>query len=226
MQNRTSVFVDADDRVRREALSDLLAQNDEFETLDALDDARPPSVILLDANVERRRSALLRCRCHRARFQYCSLILLAGNRSNAEDIEEFEASADSVMREPFSIRDLISSMRLQVRNRRWLASESVRIGGLTFFPVERRVKNDDGAEVILSVLEARLLQHLHLVSGKSVSRGLLLKEVWGYEPNVDTTTVQTHVHRIRFKLRELDREADFIVTKGDSYGLKADDSAK
>ena len=225
MRSRTSVFVDIEDSARMRALTDLLSQSNEFEILGGLNDEQDPSVFLLYVNLNEKRPSLERCRSHRTKFQHSSLIVLAGSLTNAGDVEEFEAISDDVLCEPFRFGDLISSIRLQVRNRQWLASESVRIGGLTFLPVERLVRNEDGAKVILSTLESRLLHHLFRASGKTVSRNMLLKEVWGYEPTVDTTTVQTHVHRIRHKLRELDQDGEFIITKGDGYGLAANGPA-
>lgn len=221
MQNRKSVFFDTKDEIRRDVLKSLFGQNDEFELIPSLDDSQPPSVILMDVVVAKVLEPTALRAIHN-RFQFAPLIVIVDDSTMAKTVNEFESFADDVVREPFKFVDLISMMRLQVRNRQWLTSEPAEFGGLTFIPVERIVKNQEGKEVILSTLESRLLHHLFRSCGKPVGRDSLLKEVWGYAPSVDTTTVQAHVHRIRQKLRILCAQGDLVFTEGDGYGLMVD----
>ena len=55
-------------------------------------------------------------------------------------------------------------------------------------------------EVLLTALEFRLLLDLARRAGRVQSRDALLERVWGYSPNVETRTVDTHVKRLREKL--------------------------
>jgi two-component system phosphate regulon response regulator PhoB len=52
----------------------------------------------------------------------------------------------------------------------------------------------------LTALEFRLLLDLASRAGRVQSRDALLERVWGYSPNVETRTVDTHVKRLREKL--------------------------
>lgn len=225
MQNRKSVFFDTKDEIRRDALQSLFGQNDEFELIPSLDDSQPPSVILMDM-VMPKVLELTTLRAIQNRFQFVSLIVIVDDSTTAKTVNEFKLFADDVFREPFKFVDLISMMRLQVRNHQWLTNEPAEFGSLTFIPVERIIKNQEGKGVTLSTLEARLLHHLFRAGGKPVGRDLLLKEVWGYAPSVDTTTVQAHVHRIRQKLRTLGAQDDLVFTEGDGYGLMVDDPSE
>jgi two-component system phosphate regulon response regulator PhoB len=58
----------------------------------------------------------------------------------------------------------------------------------------------EGKEVLLTALEFRLLLDLATRAGRVQSRDALLERVWGYSPNVETRTVDTHVKRLREKL--------------------------
>jgi two-component system phosphate regulon response regulator PhoB len=54
--------------------------------------------------------------------------------------------------------------------------------------------------VHVSALEMRLLIHLFQAQGFVRSRKDLLTEVWGYQPEVNSRTVDAHVKRLRDKL--------------------------
>jgi two-component system phosphate regulon response regulator PhoB len=56
-------------------------------------------------------------------------------------------------------------------------------------------------EVPVSATEMRLLVYLITAGGRVCSREELLQQVWGYGPGMSTRTVDTHVKRLRDKLR-------------------------
>jgi two-component system phosphate regulon response regulator PhoB len=58
----------------------------------------------------------------------------------------------------------------------------------------------EGREVHVSALEMRLLIHLFQSQGCVRSRKDLLRDVWGYQPDVNSRTVDAHVKRLRDKL--------------------------
>ena len=60
----------------------------------------------------------------------------------------------------------------------------------------------DGESIALTALEFRLLLDLVSRAGRVQTREALLERVWGYAPNVETRTVDTHVKRLREKLGE------------------------
>jgi two-component system response regulator MtrA len=66
--------------------------------------------------------------------------------------------------------------------------------------VDRRIVLVSGVEIDLSPLEFDLLAILAQRHGNLVSRGELLKEVWGYRSNVESRTVDTHIAKLRAKI--------------------------
>ena len=58
----------------------------------------------------------------------------------------------------------------------------------------------DGAEIVLTALEFRLLHTLLSRRGRVQTRSQLLEDVWGVHAEVTTRTVDTHVKRLREKL--------------------------
>ena len=75
----------------------------------------------------------------------------------------------------------------------------ITMGDLTIDVPAHRVLVD-GDEILLTALEFRLLMDLMTRPGRVQTRDALLERVWGYAPNVETRTVDTHVKRLREKL--------------------------
>ena len=56
-------------------------------------------------------------------------------------------------------------------------------------------------------------------NGRSISVGELQKEVWGYQSELETHTVETHVHRLRKKIKEKFNDNNLIVSTKDGYQI-------
>lgn len=65
-----------------------------------------------------------------------------------------------------------------------------------------RHKTSD-VEAILTDKESQLLYIIAQAGNPGVSRELLLKEVWGIDSALDTHTLETHIYRLRKKLRDI-----------------------
>ena len=70
----------------------------------------------------------------------------------------------------------------------------------------------DGQRVELSAKEFRLLRYLISRRGETLSRNELLDEVWGYDANPTSRTVDVHVAWLRRKLEENPRQPQHILT--------------
>ena len=52
-----------------------------------------------------------------------------------------------------------------------------------------------------------------------VRRDVLLREVWGYNANVTTHTLETHIYRLRQKIEPDSERASLLVTEDGGYRL-------
>jgi DNA-binding response OmpR family regulator len=66
-----------------------------------------------------------------------------------------------------------------------------------------------------------LIKYLYHAGGKSVSRPVLLNEVWGYSNGVSTHTLETHVYRLRQKLEADPSQPRLLLTEHGEYKLDA-----
>ncbi|MFD2265393.1 response regulator transcription factor [Lacibacterium aquatile] len=80
------------------------------------------------------------------------------------------------------------------------------LGIFQFAPALRVLSHPDGRSVRLTETETRLLDRLAAAGSEGLSRESLLTEVWGWRPDLETHTVETHLYRLRRKLKACDGE--------------------
>jgi two-component system phosphate regulon response regulator PhoB len=129
------------------------------------------------------------------------IVMLTARGEEADRIEGFEVGADDYVTKPFSPRELV--LRLKAILRRGTTRESaeqLKLGVLRLDLGAHRafVENE---EIELTALEFRLLNHLMSRAGRVQTREQLLADVWGVTSPLETRTVDTHVMRLREKLR-------------------------
>lgn len=131
------------------------------------------------------------------------VIMLTARSDEVDRVVGFEVGADDYVPKPFSPRELI--LRVEAILRRTVTApetegpQVITLGSLVIDVPAHRVEVE-GQEVLLTALEFRLLLDLASRAGRVQSRDALLERVWGYSPNVETRTVDTHVKRLREKL--------------------------
>ncbi|MGJ0397514.1 MAG: winged helix-turn-helix domain-containing protein [Methylocystis sp.] len=76
-----------------------------------------------------------------------------------------------------------------------------------------------GARLKLTEKESAILARLARAHGATVSREALLRDVWGYGPNMSTRTLETHIHRLRRKFESSPGRPRWLKTEGGGYRL-------
>jgi len=130
------------------------------------------------------------------------VIMLTARTDEVDRVVGFEVGADDYVPKPFSPRELV--LRVEAILRRTIPAvevgpQVIALGDLVIDVPAHRVEVK-GEEILLTALEFRLLLDLASRAGRVQSRDALLERVWGYSPDVETRTVDTHVKRLREKL--------------------------
>ncbi|ACG75328.1 two component transcriptional regulator, winged helix family [Anaeromyxobacter sp. K] len=135
------------------------------------------------------------------RTRHVPVVMLTAKGDEVDRVVGFELGADDYVTKPFSVRELV--LRLKAVLRRAGARPSERppesVGPIRV-DVESHRAYVDGAEVVLTPLEFKLLTTLMSRLGRVQSREQLLEDVWEMSAEVETRTVDTHVKRLREKL--------------------------
>ena len=85
-------------------------------------------------------------------------------------------------------------------NKSYEKVEKIKIKNYILIPIQKKLISKDKSEFIkLTEKEVQILTELNNPSFIS-SKEYLLKKVWNYNPGINTTTVETHIHRLRKKL--------------------------
>ncbi len=125
-------------------------------------------------------------------------------RNEAEDrIKGLEAGAEDYVSKPFDTRELLlrvgKVLTRNIHTRKSATSRQIRIGEVILDEETHQV-TVAGNEVVLTATEFRLLKLLMERKGRVQSRESLLTNVWNYDSEIETRTVDTHVRRLREKL--------------------------
>jgi len=102
----------------------------------------------------------------------------------------------------------------------FLYVEAIPLGTIEFQPQDKLLKNEKGVEVSLTDREVDILYYLAQNSDTTVSKDKILKDVWNYQQELDTHTLETHIYRLRQKLEEVG-SPDLLITQENGYILNA-----
>jgi two-component system, OmpR family, phosphate regulon response regulator PhoB len=191
-----------------------------------------PDLVLLDLMLPDM-SGIEVCRRIRAKPQPVSpiVVMLTARGDEIDRVAGFEVGADDYLVKPFSVRELMLRMSARLKARGADAPRPEEPAPATGERRERRrfvlgpleVDPDgyhvyvENREVHVSALEMRLLIHLFESQGYVRSRKDLLTDVWGYQPDVNSRTVDAHVKRLRDKLGRAGRLIETV--RGLGYRL-------
>ena len=133
----------------------------------------------------------------------------------ADDIQKENFPEISVIKKPYLLKDLIGIIKSNSLN---IKSDGniIDIGEIKF-DAEARTLIIEGSEIALTEKEAELIALLNCSAGEVISRNEILKEVWQYDTEVDTHTLETHIYRIRQKIG---KKNDFIGSSVAGYFIQ------
>jgi DNA-binding response OmpR family regulator len=148
------------------------------------------------------------------------IIMLTGAASEADLILGLDAGANDCITKPFRFGELLARMRAHLRQHEKSETAALNIGPYIFQPaVKLLTREDDGARIRLTEKETNILKFLFRQSSQTVSREVLLHEVWGYNAGVTTHTLETHIYRLRQKIESNPSEAQILLTDEGGYRL-------
>ena len=163
-----------------------------------------PELVLLDIMMPEL-SGIQLCRIIRADpiTKEIPIIFLSARGEVEDRIKGLEAGAEDYISKPFNTNELLlrtSKILRRSGSRSEPAGQShIEIAGVAI-DEDLHQLTVDGKNVILTATEFRLLKLLMERKGRVQSRDHLLVNVWHYDTDIETRTVDTHVRRVREKL--------------------------
>lgn len=145
------------------------------------------------------------------------VVMCTAKASEIDKVLGLELGADDYITKPFSPRELVLRVKnLLKRNNKTQQPEKnkIRIGNITVDKSSHDVLVGDSI-IDLTATEYKLLMLFLDRIGRVQSREVLLRDVWGYQSDIDTRTVDTHVQRLRTKL--LSSSNHIVTVRGFGY---------
>jgi DNA-binding response OmpR family regulator len=214
-----------DDAHLRAALTEQLAED--FLTVEAATAAEGQALalsqafdaILLDVGLPDQDGRAL-CRVLRVAGIACPILMLTGATEEHDMISGLDAGASDYVIKPFRIGELMARLRAQLRQHAAAEDAEYAIGAFRFQPARKLlVAAETGARIRLTDKETAILRHLHRAVGQVVPRDALLGAIWGYNSEVNTHTLETHIYRLRQKIEADSANATLLVTAPGGYRL-------
>ncbi len=175
-----------------------------------------PDLILLDIRLPDL-SGFDVCRQLRASGHREPILMVTALDDEVDRVLGLEIGADDYIVKPYSLREVISRIRAQLRRAYGeLAADAggrpIRFGNVVV-DFERLQVTRDGRPVELTVTEFRLLGHLLANAGRPCSRDAIIAAVWGYDGTVGSQrTVDVHMRHLREKLEPDPARPRWLVT--------------
>lgn len=224
------MLIDDDDMVRQvlrqqfeqEGVLAIHEAGDAQTAFDTIDDFAP-DMLLLDVQLPDGNGFDI-CRKLRNRGFDKPILMLTGQDSEDDIVQGLEAGANDYIAKPMRMGELLARMKTHLRQHKLSDDARFQIHGLDFVPSQKTMSSrETGAKIILTEKETMILKMLNKNAPDTVSREVLLSEIWGFQKGLTTHTLETHIYRLRQKLTRL-TEASIIATAQDGYYLIASDS--
>jgi DNA-binding response OmpR family regulator len=147
------------------------------------------------------------------------IIMLTGHDTDSDIILGLESGANDYVTKPFRFAVLLARVRTLLRQYETSEDAVFMIGPYTFRPSSKLLLNPTGSKVRLTEKETSILRHLYRAGQRPVPRQTLLQEVWGYNPEVTTHTLETHIYRLRQKIEKDAIVPAILITEVGGYRL-------
>ena len=214
MDNIKILVVDDESRMRKlvkdflskKGFEDIEAENGE-QAVDIFFETKDIALILLDVMMPKMDGWEV-CREIRKMSQV-PIIMLTAKSDEKDELLGFELGVDEYITKPFSPKILVARVEAILRRSNAIGPDDIiEAGGIRLNKAAHEV-TVDGEPVELSFKEFELLSYFVANQGVALSRERILNNVWNYDYFGDARTIDTHVKKLRSKLKD---KGEYIKT--------------
>lgn len=134
------------------------------------------------------------------------VLILTAKETVEDRIQGLDSGADDYLVKPFDLDELCARLRAIQRRKSDRSKPVIELDGLVVDPASHQVTYK-GQELTLSRREYVLLLKFIESPGTVLSRDYLTQSLYGWDGDVDSNTLEVHVHNLRKKI-----SSDFIKT--------------
>ena len=118
---------------------------------------------------------------------------------------------------PFNLLDFNRQVVYLLSSTTFNQNSSIQINNYILDKNEKKLKKN---KIFINITEREVqLIELLFSQKKSLSKKDILKKIWHYSKDADTHTVETHIYRLRKKIKENFFDDNFIINKDNGYSI-------
>ncbi len=143
-------------------------------------------------------------------------LLMITARDSFDDMRRgFLSGTDDYMIKPINVNELVLRVGALLRRAQMINERRQGIGG-TVMECDSLTVTTESESCVLPQKEFMLLYKMAAFPGKIFTRQQLMDEIWGYESESDTHTVDVHIGRLRDRFRD-SRDFKIVTMRGVGY---------
>jgi two-component system response regulator MprA len=221
------VLVVDDDQALRRAVGRALefegylveVAEDGAQALAVFERADPPfDVVVLDLLMPNL-DGMATCRMLRAGSSV-PILMLTARDAIGDRVDGLDAGADDYLVKPFELAELTARLRALLR-RTTESAGPLRYGDLELDLGEHRVHRA-GRQIELTKIEFSLLEFLLANPRRVVDRATIYRQVWGYDIDLASNSLEVYISALRRKIEAGDRPRLIQTVRGIGYALRAE----
>jgi two-component system OmpR family response regulator len=157
----------------------------------------------------------------RSEGKWAPALVISGLTSVDERIAGLKAGCDDYLVKPFDVRELTARVEALLRRGGDVGLVRLRVADLEMDLIERTVRCE-GRLVDLVPREFKLLEYFMRRPGQTVTRAMLLEDVWNFQPPAYTNVVDVQVGNLRRKLDPTGDRRVIVSVRSVGFKLNAD----
>jgi two-component system alkaline phosphatase synthesis response regulator PhoP len=169
-------------------------------------------LIILDIMLPRRDGFEV-CQAIRATGRGTPILMLTARGRSEDTVKGLEIGADDYVSKPFNMSELVARIGALLRRS---SANGTPANVFEFGSIRVDLRGTEvtrnGKALALSAREFQLLRFLIEHRGETLSRDVLLRDVWGYGAKIHTRTVDMRIANLRQQLEDDPKEPEFILT--------------
>ncbi|MCB4204385.1 response regulator transcription factor [Deferribacterales bacterium Es71-Z0220] len=161
-----------------------------------------PDIILLDLMLPGLKGQqFLKLIKSNSMFRLVPVIIVSAKNSETDIVSALESGAEDFITKPFSIKILIAKIKVILKRKSNIDSNIISYCGIEL-DKSLRIAKIESEQIELTLKEFELLQLLISNPKRVFTRNQLLTNIWGYDADVYTRTVDSHISSLRKKLKD------------------------
>lgn len=143
------------------------------------------------------------------------ILMITARESMDDKRTGFNAGTDDYMVKPVDMDEMLLRVFALLRRAK-IASEQKLVFGKTILDYESLTLNNESGSITLPKKEFQLLFKLLASPNRIFTRAQIMDDIWGYDSESDSRTVDVHIKRLRQKIGE-SPDFDIVTVKGLGY---------